>query len=204
MKNQFKHLGKSFEYYFNMLYSVYSMPNIILPFFGGLLVMYFGIRTMYFVFGVFLMLGQFIFAIGGSYNSIYVMLFGRIVFGFGGESLNITQNAMICKWFLKSEIALPLGMTISISRLGSVLNDNISPRLSTVKLFLIKTNDSSKPLWTGFFICVISFVASMILCFIDSKHDIKKESNETQATTQTKEEEPNAWESLKSLSQVLN
>jgi MFS family permease len=119
-----------------MLYSVYSMPNIILPFFGGLLVMYFGIRTMYFVFGVFLMLGQFIFALGGSYNSIYIMLLGRIIFGFGGESLNITQNAMICKWFLKSEIALPLGMTISISRLGSVLNDNVSPRLSTVKLIL--------------------------------------------------------------------
>ncbi len=115
-----------------MLYSVYSMPNIILPFFGGLFVMYFGIRTMYFVFGVFLMLGQFIFALGGSYNSINIMLLGRIIFGFGGESLNITQNAMICKWFLKSEIALPLGMTISISRLGSVLNDNVSPRLSTV------------------------------------------------------------------------
>jgi len=112
------------------------MPNIILPFFGGLLVMYFGIRTMYFVFGVFLMLGQFIFALGGSYNSIYIMLLGRIIFGFGGESLNITQNGMICKWFLKSEIALPLGMTISISRLGSVLNDNVSPRLSTVKLIL--------------------------------------------------------------------
>ena len=94
--------------------------------------MNFGIRTMYFVFGVFLMLGQLIFAIGGSTNSINTMLLGRIIFGFGGESLNITQNAMICKWFFKSEIALPLGLTISISRLGSVLNDNISPRIATV------------------------------------------------------------------------
>ena len=97
--------------------------------------MYFGVRTMYFVFGVFLMIGQFIFAFGGSINSISTMLLGRIIFGFGGESLNITQNAMICKWFLKSDIALPLGLTISISRLGSVLNDNISPRLATVKIY---------------------------------------------------------------------
>ena len=95
--------------------------------------MYFGIGTMYFVFGMFLMIGQFIFAMGSSTNSIYTMLIGRIIFGFGGESLNITQNAMICKWFLKSEIALPLGLTITISRLGSVLNDNISPLISSVK-----------------------------------------------------------------------
>jgi hypothetical protein len=43
----------------------------------------------------------------------------------------------------------------------------------------------------------------MILCLIDSKHDNKNQSNENQASNQIKEEEPNAWESLKSLSQVF-
>ena len=84
---------------------------------------------MYIVLGGFIMLGQLIFAIGCKNTSIETMLWGRILFGFGGESLNICQNAMIVKWFYKSQIALPLGLTISISRLGSVLNDIASPRL---------------------------------------------------------------------------
>lgn len=91
--------------------------------------MKYGIRTMYMVFGTFVMLGQFIFAMGCTHTSINTMLIGRIVFGFGGECLNICQNAILVKWFFKSQIALPLGLTISVSRFGSVLNDVFSPRL---------------------------------------------------------------------------
>ncbi len=114
------------------------MPNIILPFIGGILVMKYGVRSMYVVFGLFIMLGQMIFAIGCQTSSMNTMLIGRIIFGIGGESLNICQNAMIVKWFYKSQIALPLGLTISVSRLGSVLNDVVSPRMvSSVKFFKI-------------------------------------------------------------------
>ena len=120
-----------------MLYSVYSLPNIVLPFVGGILVMKFGIRSMYMVFSTFILIGHFIVTLGSQYNSIYTMLAGRVIFGLGGECLNICQNAMIVKWFFKSQLALPLGLTISFSRLGSVVNDNLSPRLvSEVKLFL--------------------------------------------------------------------
>jgi len=113
------------------------MPNIILPFIGGLLILKFGNRTMYIVLGALIMLGQLIFAIGCSYTSMNIMLLGRIIFGLGGETLNICQNSMIVKWFYKSNIALPLGLTISVSRLGSVLNDIASPRLvADVKLNL--------------------------------------------------------------------
>jgi MFS family permease len=91
--------------------------------------MYFGTRPMYIVFSTFILLGQFVFTIGCQNNSMYAMLIGRVIFGLGGECLNICQNAMIVKWFFKSELALPLGLTISFSRLGSVVNDNLSPRL---------------------------------------------------------------------------
>jgi nitrate/nitrite transporter NarK len=91
---------------------------------------------MYIVFELLIVIGQFIFALGCQSTSMQTMLLGRIVFGLGGESLNICQNAMIVKWFFKSQIALPLGLTISISRLGSVLNDVFSPRLvSNVTIF---------------------------------------------------------------------
>jgi nitrate/nitrite transporter NarK len=130
LKTQFSQkLGNSFEYYFGLLYSLYSLPNIIIPFIGGILVMRFGIRSMYVVFELLIVIGQFIFALGCQSTSMQTMLLGRIIFGLGGESLNICQNAMIVKWFFKSQIALPLGLTISVSRIGSVLNDVFSPRL---------------------------------------------------------------------------
>lgn len=89
--------------------------------------MKYGIRAMYLVFGLAIIIGQFIFSLGCQQNSMNFMLIGRIIFGLGGECINICQNAMIVKWFYKSEIALPLGLTISVSRLGSVMNDVASP-----------------------------------------------------------------------------
>lgn len=112
------------------------MPNIILPFIGGLLVMNYGIRKTYFLFGFFILIGQMIFALGCQATNMNLMLIGRVLFGFGGECINICQNAMIVKWFYKSQIALPLGLTISVSRLGSVLNDVISPHLVYVKIYI--------------------------------------------------------------------
>jgi len=129
LKIQFSNLSENFEYYFGLLYSLYSLPNIILPFIGGILVMQYGIRTMYVIFGLFILLGQFVFALGCQNYSMNAMLIGRVIFGLGGECINICQNAMIVKWFFKSEIALPLGLTISVSRLGSVMNDVASPKM---------------------------------------------------------------------------
>ena len=87
---------------------------------------------MYTVLSILLITGQIIFTLGCQFESMYTMLLGRIIFGFGGESLNITQNAMLIKWFYKSEISFPLGLTLSVSRLGNVANDILSPRISNV------------------------------------------------------------------------
>lgn len=138
LKSQFAfQLKDSFEYYFGLLYSVYSMPNIILPFIGGYMVMKFGVRSTYLLFSGLVMLGQFICAIGCQYSSMNMMLAGRVVFGLGGECLNISQNAIIVKWFSKSELALPMGLAISVSRFGSVLNDVFSPRMVSAVLIYI-------------------------------------------------------------------
>jgi MFS family permease len=139
LKTQFAfELKDSFEYYFGLLYSVYSMPNIVLPFIGGYMVMKMGVRSTYILFAGLVMIGQFICAFGCQYSSIKTMLFGRVIFGLGGECLNICQNAIIVKWFAKSQLALPMGLTISFSRLGSVLNDILSPRIITPVIIICK------------------------------------------------------------------
>jgi len=134
LKSKFENILKtnSFEFYFNLLYSLYSLPNIILPFIFGILIMKYGDRQIYNVLSVFLIVGQVIFTMGCYFESMFAMLLGRIIFGFGGESLGVTQNTMLIKWFYNNELSLPLGLALSIGRMGNVINDVLSPYISNV------------------------------------------------------------------------
>jgi len=126
-------ISKDFENTFNMMYSVYSLPNILLPLLGGIMIFKFGCRTMFLVFCFLILVGQLIFAMGCSFMSIHLMLAGRIIFGLGGESLNIAQFAIIVQWFAKDEIAFAMGICMGVARLGSVLNEIISPKIAYVR-----------------------------------------------------------------------
>lgn len=133
LKYRFNHIAETeFEYLYHLMYSVYSLPNVILPVVGGVLIFKFGYRTMFLVFGISVLIGQLIFSIGCSIKNIPLMLFGRIIFGLGGESLNTTQYAIIVEWFAANQVAFALGICLSVARIGNVLNDVISPRIATV------------------------------------------------------------------------
>ena len=65
---------ETFEFYFNMLYSIYSIPNVFLPFVGGILVDRLGVCNMLLLFSFIILVGQVIFALGCSMNSIHLMM----------------------------------------------------------------------------------------------------------------------------------
>ena len=90
------------QYLFNLLYTVYSIPNIVLPFFGGYFTDKLGARLMNVVFCSCLLLGQIVLTAGVFAGSFPLMLLGRVVFGFGGESLCVSQSAIIQQWFMAS------------------------------------------------------------------------------------------------------
>jgi MFS family permease len=125
-----------FEYIFNLMYSVYSLPNIILPLLGGLMIFKYGYRIMFLSFGFSILIGQLIFALGCSTKSIVIMLIGRTIFGFGGESINTTQFSIILQWFAPNEIAFAMGLCLSFAKIGNALNNVISPRIATVSFIL--------------------------------------------------------------------
>ena len=94
--------------------------------------MKYGYRLMFILFGISILIGQLVFALGCSFSSINVMILGRILFGFGGEAINATQSTLIVNWFSSSELSFALGIALSILRFGSVLNDVLSPIIATV------------------------------------------------------------------------
>ena len=84
---------------YNLLYSVYSFPNTVLPFLGGLLVDFMGQRFSLVVFTGLILSGQALFAGGVTMKRYPISLLGRIVFGFGGESLCVVQSTITAEWF---------------------------------------------------------------------------------------------------------
>lgn len=157
---------KNYNTLYNALYSVYSWPNVVLPLFGGFLSDKFGVRLTTVIFSLLILIGQIIFAVGLTLTdedaSWGVMLAGRVVFGFGGESLSVAMSAMIAQWFSGKELALALGVNLALARLGSVVNDLASLKIAQTQPIYWAT-------WVGAFICVASLLATITVFFIDRR-----------------------------------
>ena len=175
-----EYMGKpgNFETLFSLLYTVYSVPNIILPFFGGYFVDRLGVRLCLLVFACLITAGQIIFAFGVSIKSWPVMLLGRVIFGFGGESLGVGNSALLSEWFKGKELAFAFGLNLSIARLGSVFNNLLSPTLAN-------SAGVQFSLWFGCILCGASVFSVIMLSSIDKAF----EAGETLHTQLLNEEE---------------
>eukprot|EP00937_MAST-01D_sp_MAST-1D-sp2_P005672 g5672.t1 len=149
-----------YEAKFSLLYSLYSFPNVVLPFFGGLLVDRFSARAALLLFGGLITLGQCLLALGCSLRSFPLMLVGRVVFGFGGESLTVAQSAIVSLWFKGRELAMALGINLSIARLGGTINNQLSPLFA-------RSQGITFSLWFGVLMCCVSLAATLMLIPID-------------------------------------
>ncbi|KAJ3016088.1 UNVERIFIED_CONTAM: hypothetical protein HDU68_012436 [Siphonaria sp. JEL0065] len=120
--------AKILQYELNLLYVVYSLPNTVLPYFGGVLVDRLGMQV-FLVYSTLGCLGQLVFALGIHWKSIGIALVGRFLFGVGGESLVVVQGCLMAATFEGDELAFALGLII----LYSVLPDNAKKR-ATVRV----------------------------------------------------------------------
>ncbi|KAJ3324432.1 hypothetical protein HDV06_006843 [Boothiomyces sp. JEL0866] len=151
----------TWQYELNLLYSVYSFPNMFLPFLGGQLIDRFDSRYVLLVLSSVICIGQTIFALGVTTRDFNLMLIGRTLFGIGGECVSVVQASITTTWFQGKELAFALGMNLCIGRLGSMLNSISSPRISSALGLL-------SAIWIGSFFVYISFVAAIILAIIIS------------------------------------
>lgn len=143
-----------YDYYFNLLYSVYSFPNILLPLIMGMGVDRWGCRLVIFILSMCVVLGHAVFAMGVGFGSWPIMIAGRVIFGLGGESIQIAQNCLLFRLFKGREVAFALGLNLSIARGGSVLNDVLSP-------WAAGSWGVVGACWLGVALCLLSFVANV-------------------------------------------
>ena len=168
LESQFDFLGENFEYYYNLLYSSYSIVNIFIPLIGGNLIKVYGNKNMFLVFAVIIVIGQLIVYLGCKYNSIYTMLIGRIIFGLGGDNLNVAQMTCVTEWFYKSESSFPMGLTLTISRIGSFFNDVLSPRLAGDTRDINGKLNATEAFKWGFYFSIFSLINVLIMFILDN------------------------------------
>jgi MFS family permease len=93
-------LSKSqYSYLVSAMYTAYSAPNIILPLFCGALVQRFGENRVLYATLICVVLGQLIFSLGVDSRQVWVIIFGRIILGLGGETLGVLSNNITMRWF---------------------------------------------------------------------------------------------------------
>ncbi|KAF9423928.1 hypothetical protein BGZ94_008136 [Podila epigama] len=160
-----EHLGMSddtYAYFINILYTAYSLPNIVLPWFGGYAVDRFGHRKLLLWLSATVAFGHLIVCLGVQSKHVPSMILGRVIFG-AGETLAVTQSAITVKYFRGKELAMALGINLCVARLGSVLNDLLTPAIW--KLTSVPT-----AFWGGFVSCVLSFMTTCLLVTLDRKY----------------------------------
>ncbi|EAR90770.2 MFS transporter (macronuclear) [Tetrahymena thermophila SB210] len=178
------------EILYSFLYTIYSLPNVILPLFGGVLTDKIGYRKMTIVFVFFITLGQVIISMGMKFRSLELMIFGRFVFGIGGESVNICINTLIVNWFQGSELSFAQSINLSMIRVASILNTFLTPRIAEYR--------SMNTCFTfGVFVCLFSMFSSILLVYLDYK--LNNQGLVDQIMASQPQQQVSNWEYIKNI-----
>lgn len=102
---------------------------------------------------------------------------GFAIFGVGVEVAGITVSKIIVKWFKGKEMALAMGMQVSVARLGTALAIGVSAPIA------IRMGHVSKPILLGLVLLCIGLITFIIYTFMDKKLDASQlaadEANDT-------------------------
>ncbi|GJJ68892.1 hypothetical protein EMPS_01238 [Entomortierella parvispora] len=151
-----------YAYFLNLLYTSYSIPNVILPWIGGYAADRLGLQKMLLFLSVIVVLGQAVVCIGLERRNEAVMILGRVLFG-AAETLYVAQSAITVKYFRGKELAMALGVNLCVSRLGSVLNDVLS-------VYIWSRSSVPAAFWGGFVSCVLSLLCACMLVWLDLRY----------------------------------
>jgi MFS family permease len=100
----------------------------------------------------------------GIKTQVVISAIGFGIFGVGTEAGGITVSKAVVKWFKGKEMALAMGMQMSIARLGTAVALGIA-------LPLAKTYSYSSPVLLAFVFMLIALSAFIIYTFMDRKLD---------------------------------
>ncbi|MEA4867285.1 hypothetical protein SDC9_70188 [bioreactor metagenome] len=136
------------------------------------------------------LLGNSMMFLGDEYKMQVVWaVVGFGIFGVGAEVAGITVSKSIVKWFKGKELALAMGMQLSLARLGSAAALAFSPMIAS------RYGNVSTPVLFGFVLLILGLLSFIIYSVYDKKLDVQIKAEET---------EPEESFNMKDLKAVLN
>ena len=177
---------------FNALYGVYSIPNIILPFIGEVIINFIGLNISIITLTSLVFLGNCLLTWGVSTSSYSTIVWGRIIYALGSESLSVVQSMIAVKWFSNNELALVLGWNNNVAALGSNLSIVRSPFL----------NSMTEKTWLPCFIGALCYFFSFLSAIGYAIFDKTQKSKNHAIGEENFEEYIPRWKDIKTISIV--
>lgn len=170
-------------------FTMYSVAAVLAVLFGGMLIDSLGTRKASFLFSILVFIGA---ALVWRAKSIPIFFLGRFIFGAGSEPLVVAQSAMLARWFKNKELALSFGISLTVSRLGSLFAFN------TGELITRYFGSFRYALLTAVGACAVSLAGNLFYILMDRRGEralkIKDESaGEKIVFKDIKEFKPTFW-----------
>jgi MFS family permease len=141
-------------------FTMYSIAAVLAVLIGGMLTDKLGTRKASLLFSLLVFAGA---AIVWQAKSIPAFFIGRFVFGAGAEPLVVAQSAMLARWFKNKELALSFGISLTVSRIGSLFAFN------TGELITSYFGTFRAALLTALAACGLSLLANLVYILMDRR-----------------------------------
>jgi nitrate/nitrite transporter NarK len=78
----------------------------------------------------------------------------------GGDSFFVGKASIVSRWFKGGELAFAFGITLSVGRIGSLVNGYVIPTAAT-------NYGVPYALFIGFYLCLASFIGTFCVIALD-------------------------------------
>lgn len=194
---------------FGALFSVYALPNSIMPLFSGAYFTKVGVWKGVLVISGIITLGIWLIAVAIAQESYVLLLLGRAIYGIGGDSIYVGIDVLATGWFRDTEIGLAYGIIQAAGQAGSFIAFYGVPSLAEY------LGNWRTVYYVAAGIATLAFIALIIaktiednsiependessLSSTDEENDDETNGTEQENIDETDNTNPNEWETTKS------
>ncbi|MDA3905593.1 MAG: MFS transporter [Bacteroidales bacterium] len=119
--------------------------------------------------------------LGDMKTQVFWSSLGFAIFGVGTEAIGITISKAVVRWFKGKEMALAMGMQMSIARMGTVLA--LATSLPLAKNFTV-----TAPIFFALVVMIMGVISFAFFSFLDVKLDKSEEDKEKEKVVNADDE----------------
>lgn len=122
-------------------------------------------------------------------GSAKLALFGFMIFGCGCEMAGTTVSKILAKWFKGKEMALAMGLEMSIARIGVFAAMAFAPKISVWGAEMLSNGSIVMPVFVATILLLIGLINFFVFTLMDSKLDRQEKELGIQSTEAASDEE---------------